>query len=270
MTRQAGRLSLGVVAILSGVVASLFAQQTLPQAGQIRVLSSNGVKVAIKTLRPEIEERIGRSLSIEFNTAASLKTRIEAGEDFDVAILTPALIDELVEQDRIAADSRLEFARTGVGVGAHVNAPASDVSSLETFKRVLLNADSVAFTADGQSRRTIDRVFERLAITDAMQARTLLMGPGQGPTAVAAGEADLVLTLVSEIVSVPGLQLLGTFPDEVQGYVSFAAGHKTRLIDADSAAALIQYLTQPAFIAALEASGLDAVRPRALTTRQRF
>ena len=222
------------------------------------MLSSNGVKAAVEALQPTIERDLGHTLSIEFSTASSLKTRIEEGEAFDLAILTPALIDDLIAQGIVAADSRADLARSGVGVGARQGAAPADVSAPDSLKAALLGASSVMFTADGQSRVTIDRAFDRLGIAEAMGPKTMLKGPGEAPGAVAAGEAELVLTLVSEILPVPGLQLLGPFPDDLQSYVSFTAGRSVGSTDAEAADALLEYLAGPAMAVALNAHGLEA------------
>ena len=236
------------------VSTSLLAQ---PVAPPLRVLSSNGVRAVVEALVPDLEATIGRKVDIEFSTAASLKERIANGESFDVAILTPALIDELVAERKIVAASRQNFARAGVGVGVRAGAPKPDVSTLDGLKRTLLAAKSVTFTADGQSRVTIDRAFERLGIAADMRAKTLLKGPGEPPHTVAAGEAEVVLTLVSEILPVPGVQLVGPLPPEVQSYVSFTAGRSASARDAAGADALLRYLASPKALAELGAHGME-------------
>jgi molybdate transport system substrate-binding protein len=253
--------ALVVAAVLTGAVAGPTFEETQAQATPVRVLSSNGVRAVVEALQPDIERAIGSSLSIEFSTASSLKQEIEAGEPFDVAILTPALIADLVTQTLVVSESRIDFARAGVGVGARPDTGDRDVSTPEALKDTLLGAESVAFTADGQSRITIDRAFERLGIAEEMRAKTKLMGPGQAPPAVAAGEAELVLTLTSEILPVPGLDLVGPFPREVQGYVSFAAGRSREARDTRAADALLRYLAGPEFAAALAAHGMESVGP---------
>lgn len=252
-------LQLLVVAILTSGIAGAAGQQPGAPARDVRVLSSNGVKAVLEAVRPEMQQAIGRRLSIEFSTAASLTNRIAGGESFDVAVLTPALIDELVAQNVIASDSVVTFARSGVGVGAHRSAPRADVTSLDALKSTLLGASSVAMTADGQSRRVSDRAFEALGIVDAMQPKIAFLGPGEGPLAVAAGQAELVLTLVSEIVPVRGIQLLGPFPEEVQDYVSFAAGASSAAGVSEAAGALLQFFRGPEVAAAAAANGMETV-----------
>jgi molybdate transport system substrate-binding protein len=233
-----------------------------PPPEPVRVLSSNGVKAVVEALQPEIERTIGRPLAIEFSTAAGLKERIEKGAPFDVAILTPAMINDLSSHQHIVAESQANIARTGVGIGAREGAPRADVTSAEALKTLLLNAKSVAFTEAGQSRSIIDATYKQLGIEEAMKAKTILKGPGESPEAVARGEAELVLTLVSEIVPVQGIQLLGPLPTELQGYVSFAGGRSPTARDAAAADAVLRYLSGPAAEPALEANGMEAVEGR--------
>ena len=229
------------------------------EATPIRVLSSNGVKGIIDDVRPDIERAIGRPLAIEFSTSVGLKAKIEQGAPFDVTILTPAIVDDLVKQGKIAADSPVNVARSGVGVGTREGAPRADVSTPEALKRALLDARKVAFTAEGQSRATIDRAFERLGIAEAMRPKVMLLGPAGGPAAVAKGEADLTLTLVSEILPIAGVQLLGPLPAELQNYVSFAAGRSADAKEREGADALLQYISGPEFRSALERHGMESV-----------
>ena len=248
-----------IVVSLLAVSASCSGPSDQAQSPSIRVLSSNGVKAVIEELKPDIERTIERALSIEFSTASSLTGDIENGRSFDVAILTPALIERLIEQNLIAAESRVEFARSGVGVGARPGSDTLDVGTPETLRETLLAAESVAFTADGQSRTTIDQAFAELGIAEIMRSKTILLGPGEAPGVVAAGDAELALTLVSEILPVPGLELVGPLPTELQRYVSFAAGRGVSTGDAQGADALLEYLAGPEIAAGLARNGMEAI-----------
>jgi len=254
--------SIGLLGLCWGALTCLsLIPATAQNSGELRVLSSNGVRAAVEDMQETLEQALGLRLDIEFSTAAALARRIESGEPFDIAILTPALIDTLVESQKITADSKANFARTGIGVGARAGTVQADLSTLQSMRELLLAAESVAFTAEGQSRAAIDAAFERMGITDAMRGKSVLLGPGQAPGAVAAGEAELVLTLISEIVPVEGLDLLGPFPDEVQSYVTFAAGSSTATRAETAARALLAQLRAPAMTQALEAQGLERASP---------
>lgn len=211
----------------------------------LRVLSSNGVKAVIDVIRPRLEEAAGRPLDIEFSTAVALKGRIDGGERFDLAILTPGMIDDLTMRGTAAAGSAVLVARSGVGVGNRAGAPRPDVSTPAALKAALLAASSVAFTAEGQSRATVDKAYAALGIAEAMRAKSMLTGPGGGPVAVAEGKAEMVLTLVSEILPVPGVQLIGPLPEALQNYVSFTAARSAMAVDAAAADAVLAALAGP-------------------------
>jgi molybdate transport system substrate-binding protein len=246
--------------LLAGLVTACGRSEPPPApVDPLRVLSSNGVKAVVETLQPDIERTIGRPLTIEFSTAAGLKQRIEKGAAFDVAILTPAILHDLAAQKLIVAESQIGIARTGVGIGARAGAPRADVSTPEALKALLLNAKSVTFTEAGQSRGMIDAAYKRLGIEEEMKAKSILKGPGESPEAVARGEAELVLTLVSEIVPVKGVQLLGPLPTGLQGYVSFAGARSPAARDASAADAMLRYLSGPSAASALAANGMEAV-----------
>ncbi|HEY6359466.1 MAG TPA: substrate-binding domain-containing protein [Vicinamibacterales bacterium] len=234
-------------------------EEASTSATAVRVLSSNGVKGILDDLRPRIESAIGHPLSIEFSTSTALKAKIDGGEPFDVAILVPALLHELASQGHLVGDSHVNIARTGVGVGSREGAPRADVSTPEALKRTLLNAKSVAFTAEGQSRPFIEAAFEKLGIVEAMRPKVMLVGPAGGPIAVAKGEAELVMTLTSEIIPVPGVQLLGPLPGELQQYVSFGAARSAHAKDPEAADALLRELNGPVVTSALESHGMESV-----------
>ncbi len=256
--RLSSLMAAGLLVVVSGCSATR-EEQPAPQDDGVRVLSSNGVKAVIDDVQPEIERAIGRPLSIEFSTAATLKTKIEQGEPFDVAILTPALLHELTSEGHVVADSQLSLARAGVGVASREGAPKADVSTADALKRTLLEAKSVAFTAEGQSRRTIEQAFEELGIVEAMRPKVILTGPMGGPAAVTKGEAELAMTLISEILPIQGVQLLGPLPDGLQQYVSFAAARGAHAKDAAAADALLRTLAGPTVTSALEAHGMESV-----------
>ncbi len=229
--------------------------------GVLNVYSSNGVRIVLQEMQPQIEQAIGRRLTFQFSTSRNLTDRIAADEAFDVAILTPSLIDGLVEQRKIVPASRSEFARVGIGVASRRGTPIKPVGTLDELRQTFLEAESVAFGASGQSRRTNEASFETLGIAAQMQRKTRLTGPGEGPVLVADGEIELVLSLVSELLREPGIQFLGPLPAEVQGYVDFAAGVSADAADPDGARALIGYLANPAFVEALGRHGLEPIAP---------
>ena len=247
-------------AIAATIVALsvLFVHQAAGQTREIRVLASNGVKSVIEALLPQCEQATGRHLAIQFNSSVALKQRIDAGEGFDVAIVTTELLDTLIKEGRVQAASRAGVARAGVGVGVRAGAPKPDISTPDAMKRTLLNAKAITYAQDGASREPINRMFERFGIADAMRAKTILeQGSIRSTGRVAQGDADLVMTLVSEILPIQGIELVGPLPDAVQSYVSFATGISPTASDPAAAQKLIGFLTGSGVAPTFKAKGLQ-------------
>jgi molybdate transport system substrate-binding protein len=176
-----------------------------------------------------------------------------------VAVVTSDLLDTLIKDGRIRADSRAGVARAGVGVGIRAGAPRPDISSPDALKRTLQNAKSVTYARDGASRAHIDKMFDRFGIAEAMKPKTILeQGSIRSTARVVQGDAEIVMTLVSEILPIKGIELVGPLPPAVQNYVSFAAGVSPKVNDAAAAKALVGFLTGPEAAPAFKARGMEA------------
>jgi len=229
------------------------------EAAELRVLASNGVKAAVEALQPQLEKASGSTLSIDFSTAAALRERIEKGEAFDVAILTDEAMDALIKAGKLSAMLHPSLARVGVGVGYRKGAAKPDVTTAAGIKQALLNAKSIAYTEAGASRPGIDRMFERLGIAGQLHTKSHLTPAGAAPASVGKGESELVLTLISEILPEPGVELAGSIPSEFQTYIGFSAATSPKAATSPSAAAVIKFLDSPAAAGIYKAKGMEAI-----------
>jgi molybdate transport system substrate-binding protein len=245
------------VAILS---AAIFLGVSSAQAADIRVLASNGIKAAVEALKPQLEKASGSTLSIDFNTAATLRERIEKGEAFDVAILTDDAVDALIKAGKLSPMLRTKLARVGIGVGFRKGAPKPDVRTAASIKQALLDAKAIAYTGNGASRPAIDMMIERLGIAKALQPKAHLTAAGAAPASVAKGESDLVLTLISEILPEPGVELAGPLPSDFQTYLGFSAAPSPGAAKSSNVAALIAVLHGNAAAASYKAKGMEATQ----------
>jgi len=242
------------VAVLSSAIVL---NASFARAAELRVLASNGIKAAIEELKPELERASGSTLSLEFNTAATLRERIEKGEAFDVAILTDEAMDALIKAGKLSP-SATKLARVGIGVGFHKGASKPDVKTAAGIKQSLLNARAIAYTGNGASRPAIDKMIQRLGIAKQIEAKSHLTAAGAAPASVAKGESDLVLTLISEILPEPGVELAGPFPPDFQTYLGFSAAPSLVAAGRSNAASLIKFLKSRAAAAAYVAKGMQA------------
>jgi molybdate transport system substrate-binding protein len=232
--------------------------QPSAQIPPLRALSSNGVRVAVESVLPDCERSVGRALDVEYGTSASIRQRIAGGEHVDVAFITAAVVAELVRDGHLIAGSVTPLGRAGIGVGVRRGGRQFDIRSAASIKQTFLEATSVTFARDGASRRYIESMFEQLGIAAEMQAKTLLEpGSVQAAEKVAAGDAEILLTLVSEILPEDGMQLLGPLPLEFQSYIAFDAALGAQASDAAAAGALVACLAAPAATPAFASKGLQ-------------
>src|SRR5687767_13494398 len=136
------------------------AQTANAQTAPLRVLASNGMKAVIEELKPRLQRELRRPIDVQFNTSASTRQRIEAGEAFDVAILTAEVIDELAKKRMVSVGSIGNLGRSGIGFGIRTGSPRRDVATPDAVKRTLLNAKSLTWVGAGASRVHIDRMIE--------------------------------------------------------------------------------------------------------------
>jgi len=238
---------------LSGFASSAF-------AAEVKLLTAGAFKQVVLALVPDFEKQTGNKVVVDNDTAGGLKKRIESGEAFDVAVITPAVIDELAGAGKIAAGSRVNLASVSIGVVVKEGAPKPDVSTVDAFKRALLEARSVAYidpASGGSSGIYIDKLLERLGIADQVRPKAKLKKGGYVAELIVSGEAELGLHQISEIVPVKGAVLVGPLPKEIQNTTTYAAGLSASPQNKEAAQALIKMFSGPAAATVLKSKGME-------------
>jgi molybdate transport system substrate-binding protein len=225
-------------------------------AAEVKVLSTIGVRTVVEELGPQFEQKTGHKLAITFGIANVLKRQIEAGESFDLAIMTAAVADELIKQGKLVAGTRTDIARGSIGVAVRAGAPKPDISTVEALKRALLNAKSITYAKEGGSGIYFAGLLDRLGIAEEMKPKTKY-GTGAVAELVASGEADMAVQLINELIPVRGAELVGPLPAEVQNYIVLTAGVGTSAKESGIAMDLIKFLTAPAAVAVIKSKGLE-------------
>jgi molybdate transport system substrate-binding protein len=229
-------------------------------AAEIRVLTGGAMRGVVDALVPAFEKETGHRVSVDNATAGALAKRIAGGEAFDVAIITPKVLADLTGHGKIAAGSRTDLAKVGMGVAVKAGAPLPDIATVEAFKRTLLAARSVAYIdpkAGGSSGIYFDGLLVRLGIADQVRPKAKLKQGGYVADLVASGEAEIAVHQISEIVSVKGVVLVGPLPAEVQNYTTYSAALGAAARDTAAAKALIAHLAGPAATPVLKARGMQ-------------
>jgi molybdate transport system substrate-binding protein len=191
------------------------------------------------------------------DVAAVMKRRIEGGEAFDVAVLVNFQTDALIKSGLLVADSRADLMKSGIGVAVKRGAPKPDIGTVAAFKKTLLAAKSITYLKEGASTIHLKKIFTQLGLTDALKAKTVQPATESVSEAVAAGDVELGLIVIPNILSVPGAELVGPLPDEINAYVTFTAAVSAKSPNQDAARALIKLLKSPEAAAIMKAKGLD-------------
>jgi molybdate transport system substrate-binding protein len=246
-----------ISAALAAGFVFLLGNMNTARAADITVLASNGLKAAVIELVPQFEKDTGHRLVFTWDASNILAKQIEGGQAFDVVIVTPALIKNLIKQSKVVDGSAVDLARVGLGVAVKQGAPKPDISTVKAFKQMLLNAKAIAYTTAGQSGLHFISVTEKLGIAEQVKAKGKTIPGGAAAEFVAKGEADTAIQLIPELASVPGVEVVGPFPAELQTYIVLTGGVGTNAKDKAAAQALIKYLTTPAAISVIKAKGME-------------
>ena len=249
------------VTLKSAALAAALAAWLLPLrcgAEPLKVLSAGACERFVAAVASELEKRQGQRVLVQEDTVGRLVQRINQGEAFDVALLTPAGLERIA--GRFAAGSRIELVRVGIGVAVREKTPLPDIRTVESFKRALRQARSVAYVdpaAGGTSGIYFSRLLERLGIADDIRPKAVLVPGGAVASRVASGEADVGIQMMSELVGTKGVVVVGPLPAPVQTYTVYAGVVGAASHDPAGARALLDLLASPAMAARLRAAGLE-------------
>lgn len=227
----------------------------------LKILTSNSTRTILDALAPAWEKATGNRVTMIADSAKAMVARIRAGETGDAVILGSGALKELAEAGTVIDTSRQPFARARVGVGVRRGFPKPDISSVDTLRQSLLAAKSVAHTVHGASGMYIPVLFEKLGITEQMKAKTVTRPGGYIGSVVVAGEADLALQQLPELLAVEGLELVGPIPDAVQKTLETASGIVAASPHAAATRDMLDYFARPEHRTVYASKGLEQVIP---------
>jgi molybdate transport system substrate-binding protein len=229
----------------------------------VRVHSTTALKTVLDVLGPSFTRATGIEIATQFGPSGRMTERVAEGETTDVAIVTSTGIDDLVAQRCILPGQKRDIALSRIGVAVAAGAARPDIRSPEAFKRAMLAARAVAMshpTGGAQSGAHLARVFDRLGIASSMAGK-LIYGPG-GPAGLIGnfllrGEADIGVQQMPELMAVPGIDIVGPLPDELQLVTLFSAGISTGAVNPADCFAWIEHLTSPEAGPVIVRNGLE-------------
>lgn len=237
------------------------------QADEIRVISSGGFTAAYNILAPRFERMTGRTIVSAYgasmgNAPDAIPQRLARGEPADIIILARSALDEFAARGVVRPDSRVDLAESRIGVVVRAGAPKPDISTVDALRRTLLAAPSIAYSASASGVYVSTRLYERLGIAAEVMPKSRRILSERVAAVVARGEAEIGFQQISEIVGVPGAELAGPLPPEVQQVTVFSAGVLTNARQPEAAAALIRFLASADAAETVAATGLDPAARR--------
>jgi molybdate transport system substrate-binding protein len=241
--------------------AIFLSQAGVGDAAEIKVLSANGMREVMEDLGPKFERATGHTLAIAFATVGVIVQRVQGGETADVVIVPRQGIDRLLKDGKASGGAVTLLARSGIGVIVRKGTPKPDISTPEALKRALLAAKSITYldqAAGGTSGAHFAKVLDRLGIADEMRPKTVFHPNARAAGAlVAKGEAEIGVNLIQELMPLPGIELVGPLPGDLQLTLVFAATIMAGAKDAGASKALIDFLRTPESAAVIKSKGME-------------
>ena len=209
----------------------------------MKVICTNGLKTVMLDLIPAFERGNATKLTVTWGATNSLLKDLDSGTTADLAILTAETIDDLIARGKVVKGSRVDLARSGIGVAVRKGAQRPDIASPEALKRALLAAKAVAHSKTGLSGIYFPTVLARLGIAEEMKTKIVMPDAGT-PVGelVANGEAEIGIQQISELLPVAGIDIVGPLPPPLQKITIFSGGVLTAAKEAGRAAALLGFL----------------------------
>ena len=221
------------------------------QAADIHVLILAGFYHAYHEMTPAFEKASGHRLVTTRgpslgDSPESIPNRLKRGEPGDVVIMVGASIDDLTRQGLLKAGSKVDLARSHIGMVVRAGAAKPEIGSVDAFRQVLLGARSIAYSDSASGIYLSTTLFEKLGVAGQVMPKSRkIKGPPSGePVAavVARGEAEIGFQQVSELLGVPGVSFVGAIPGELQQDTYFSVALSNKVGNAEAATALVRFL----------------------------
>jgi molybdate transport system substrate-binding protein len=253
---QPGRLAVAIIAALLS-----FATARGQNSPSLKVMISPGLKAAYEELVPQFERKTGHTIETVYgpsmgSASEAIPNRLQRGESADVIILASSALDELTKKDKIIPDTRINLARSGIAIAVRAGAQKPNISTVEDLKRTLLAAKSIAYSDSVSGVYVSTELFPRLGIADAIRSKCIKVDGMVGP-AIARGDAEIGFQQMSELLPIPGIDIVGPIPAEAQKITTFSGGVAVNSKNPEIAKQFLLYLASPESAPAIKKSGMQ-------------
>jgi len=233
----------------------IFGVQGQACSDELKIFTSRAVATVLEKIGPEFEKSTGYKLHITTGLSSEFVGRINAGEDFDVVAAPPPVLDGLINSGKVAAESKTALVRSANGIAVRKGAPKPDISSLENFKRALLDAKSITYLPVPGVPQLIDR----LGLKDTLAAKTTIPKTDVSSELVAKGEVELAIVPLTQAFTTPGVELAGPLPSEIQFYTVFGGAISANSKSRDAASDLLKFLKGSSALLVIKEQGMEPI-----------
>jgi len=243
-------------------VASFLLAATPALAAEIRVMTSGGFTTAFKELYPEFEKATGHKVLPAYGSSMggapdSIPSRLNRGEPVDIVIMAAPALEALIKDGKVAAGSRVDLVHSNMGMVVRPGAPKPDISTLENFKRAVLEAKSIAYSASASGVYLSTELFPKMGIWEQIKDKSRRIESQRVASVVARGEAEMGFQQISELLEVPEADFVGPLPEGAQRTTIFSAGVSTTSKEPEVARELIRFFRSAAAAPVIKRAGLD-------------
>lgn len=235
------------------VAAALLVAATAASAAELKLLTVRAITTILWEIGPEFERTTGHKLDVHTGFSPAFSKRIREGEPFDLTFAPMLAIDALIRDGFVTAESRTAMVKSDAGVEVRAGAPRPDIRTVDAFKQTLLNAKSIAYLP----MAGVPQLIDRLGLTDALRTKTVIPNADVVSELVAKGEVELGIIVVTQIMTTPGVELVGTLPPEVRITSQFFGGISSKSKAPDAARDLIAFLKSPKAVEVLRKQGME-------------
>jgi molybdate transport system substrate-binding protein len=223
----------------------------------VRLLSTLALMGAVRSLAGRYQATGGARIDTDFAPTLGLLERLRGGETADVVILTKEALADLAAKGTVVAESCVDLARSFVGIAVRAGADRPDIATESALRATLLDARSVAYSRIGASGIFFAQLIEAMGIAREINAHARIIPSGLTAELLVTGEADLAVQQISELELVPGIEVVGPIPRELQTPAVFSAGRLAASVRPVQSDELLRYLASPEVVPVLRESGLE-------------
>lgn len=261
------RVSIAGILVAVALATGVDGRARSAGAGDVVVMTSGAFTAAHLQLAAAFERRDGSRIVTAATSMGtgdtSIEARLERGEAADVVIVDADALDRFIAKGLVAGGSRIDLARSSVGMAVRHGAPKPDISTVEAFTRALLDAPSIAYSASVSGTYLTTELFQTLGVADRVLPKSRRIVGERVGAVVARGEAAIGFQQMSELLPVPGIDIVGPLPAALQRVTVFAAGLGTSGRNLEVARRYLAFVSAPESAGAIAATGMEPLARKA-------